>query len=40
MDKGKVFTIGLWAALGANYLLGFSDWVNYFAILLLTIHII
>lgn len=40
MDKGKVFTIGLWAALGANYLLSFSDWVNYFAILLLTIHII
>jgi uncharacterized protein YhhL (DUF1145 family) len=40
MDKGKVFTIGLWAILGVNYLFDFSNWVNYFAVLLLAIHLI
>ena len=40
MDKGKIFTIGLWALLGFNYLLDFSSWVNYFAILLLSIHLV
>ena len=40
MDKGKVFTIGLWATLWVNYLFDFSSWVNYFAVLLLAIHLI
>ncbi len=40
MDKGKIFTIGLWILLGINYLLEFSNWVNYFAILLFSIHLI
>ena len=40
MDKGKVFTIGLCATLGVNYLFDFSNWVNYFAVLLLAIHLI
>ena len=40
MDKGKVFTIGLWAILGVNYLFDFYSWVNYFAVLLLAIHLI
>lgn len=40
MDKGKIFTVVLWAVLGINYLLDFSSWINYFALLLLAIHII
>jgi uncharacterized protein YhhL (DUF1145 family) len=40
MDKGKIFTVVLWAVLGINYLLDFSPWINYFALLLLAIHII
>ena len=40
MDKGKVFTIGLWAILGLNYLFDFSSWANYFTVLLLAIHLI
>ena len=40
MNKGKIFTIILWAALGINYLISLSIWLNYFAILLLAIHII
>ena len=40
MNKGKIFTIILWAALGINYLISLSIWLNYFAILLLAIHFI
>tara|TARA_B110000008_G_C16620257_1_gene424187 strand:+ start:103 stop:411 length:309 start_codon:yes stop_codon:yes gene_type:complete len=40
MNKGKIFTIILWVALGINYLLNFSIWVNYFAVLLLAIHLV
>ena len=40
MDKGKIFTVVLWAVLGINYLLDFSSLINYFALLLLAIHII
>ena len=40
MNKGKIFTLFLWLALAVNYLLGFSIWVNYFAALLLGIHVI
>ena len=40
MNKGKIFTLVLWAVLAANYFLGFSIWVNYFAALLLGIHVI
>ncbi len=40
MDKGKIFTIGLWAMLGVNYLFDFSSWVNHFTVLLLAIHLI
>ena len=40
MDKGKIFTVVLWAVLGINFLLDFSSWINYFALLLLAIHII
>jgi len=40
MNKGKIFTIILWAALGINYLISLSIWLNYFAILLLAIHVI
>ena len=40
MDKGKIFTIFLWIIFGINYLLDFSIWVNYFALLLLTVHVI
>ena len=40
MKKGKIFTIILWAALGINYLISLSIWLNYFAILLLAIHVI
>ena len=38
MDKGKIFTLILWAVLAINYSVNFSVWVNYFAILLLAIH--
>ena len=38
MDKGKIFTLILWASLAINYSVNFSVWVNYFAILLLAIH--
>ena len=40
MNKGKIFTIILWAVLTINYLVNFSIWLNYFAILLLAIHVI
>ena len=40
MDIGKIFTIVLWALLGLNYLLDYSSWVNYFSILLLSIHLV
>ena len=40
MDKGKIVTIVLWVALGANYLLNLSVWLNYFALILLSVHII
>ena len=40
MNKGKIFTLFLWAALIANYFSGFSMWINYFAALLLGIHAI
>ena len=40
MNKGKIFTLFLWLALAVNYLLGFSIWINYFAALLLGIHVI
>lgn len=40
MNKEKIFTLFLWAALIANYFLGFSMWINYFAALLLGIHAI
>ena len=40
MDIGKIFTIVLWALLGLNFLLDYSSWVNYFAILLLSIHLV
>ena len=40
MNKGKIFTLVLWAVLAANYFLGFSIWINYFAALLLGIHVI
>ena len=40
MDKGKLFTIILWAFLAINYSVNFSVWVNYFAILLLAIHLL
>ena len=40
MNKGKIFTIILWAGLAINYLVNFSIWLNYFAILLLAIHVI
>ena len=40
MNKGKIFTIILWAVLAINYLVNFSIWLNYFAILLLAIHVI
>ena len=40
MNKGKIFTIFLWLALAANYFLGFSIWINYFAAILLGIHAI
>ena len=38
MNKGKIFTLALWIVLAANYFLGFSIWINYFAALLLGIH--
>ena len=38
MNKGKIFTLFLWLALAANYFLGFSIWINYFAVILLGIH--
>ena len=40
MDKGKIFKIILWAFLAINYSVNFSVWVNYFAILLLAIHLL
>ena len=40
MNKGKIFTLFLWLALAFNYLLGLSTWVNYFAAILLGIHVI
>ena len=40
MDKGKIFTIILWVFLAINYSINLSIWVNYFAILLLAIHLI
>ena len=40
MDKGKIFTLILWAVLAINYSVNFSVWVNYFAILLLAIHLL
>ena len=40
MNKGKIFTLFLWLALAANYFLGFSIWINYFAAILLGIHAI
>ena len=40
MDKSKTFTVGLWILLGVNYSLEFSELVNYFTILLFTIHLI
>ena len=40
MDKGKIFTVVLWVFLAINYSMSFSVWVNYFAILLLAIHLI
>ena len=40
MSKGKIFTLFLWAELAANYFLGLSIWINYFAALLLGIHVI
>ena len=40
MKKGKIFTLFLWIALAVNYFLGFSIWINYFAALLLGIHVI
>ena len=40
MDKGKLFTIILWAFLAINYSVNFSVWLNYFAILLLAIHLL
>ena len=40
MDKGKIFTLTLWAFLAINYSVNFSVWVNYFAILLLAIHLL
>lgn len=40
MNKGKIFTLFLWAVLIVNYFLGFSMWINYFAALLLGIHAI
>ena len=40
MNKGKIFTLFLWLVLAVNYLLGFSIWINYFAAILLGIHVI
>ena len=40
MNKGKIFTLFLWLALAANYFLGFSIWINYFAAILFGIHAI
>ena len=40
MDKGKIFTLILWAFLAINYSVNFSVWVNFFAILLLAIHLL
>tara|TARA_B100001121_G_C18471955_1_gene518374 strand:- start:35 stop:274 length:240 start_codon:yes stop_codon:yes gene_type:complete len=40
MNKGKIFTLFLWLALAANYFLGFSIWINYFAAILLGVHAI
>ena len=40
MNKGKIFTLFLWISLAINYLLGFSNWLNYFAAILLCIHVI
>ena len=40
MNKEKIFTLILWVVLVANYFLGFSMWINYFAALLLVIHAI
>ena len=40
MDKGKIFTLILWAVLAINYSVNFSVWINYFAILLLAIHLL
>ena len=40
MNKGKIFTLALWIVLAANYFLGFSIWINYFAAILLGIHAI
>jgi uncharacterized protein YhhL (DUF1145 family) len=40
MNKGKIFTLFLWISLAINYLLGFSNWLNYFAAILLGIHVI
>ena len=40
MNKGKIFTLFLWLALAVNYLLGFSIWINYFAAILLGIHVV
>ena len=40
MDKGKIFTLILWASLAINYSVNFSVWVNYFAILLLAVHLL
>ena len=40
MDRGKIFTVFLWIGLVINYLLDFYYWVNYFALVLLAIHIV
>jgi|TARA_B110000438_G_scaffold303084_1_gene363050 uncharacterized protein YhhL (DUF1145 family) len=40
MNKGKIFTIILWAVLGANYILSLYVWLNYFALVLLSVHAI
>ena len=40
MNKEKIFTLFLWLVLAANYFLGLSIWINYFAALLLGIHAI
>jgi uncharacterized protein YhhL (DUF1145 family) len=40
MNKGKVFSIFLWIALAVNYYSGFSIWINFFAVLLLGIHVV